>query len=121
MCLKYCVPLAAACFLGAVFVKANVFGLGMLSADTWLNKIGLAPNRAEFREGWVLELESDAESNDAESADEDGDSDEGDDEAGDRTARINESIDDSVDLRDQLPAESESMALAKLIVEKGEE
>ena len=123
MCLKYCVPLAAACFLGAVFVKANVFGLGMLSADTWLNKIGLSPNRAEFREGWVLELESEL---DGESADEDGDFDEEDsDEEDDRTAsvdgRVDDSVDLSVDLSDELPVESERIALANLIVEKGEE
>jgi NADH-quinone oxidoreductase subunit H len=59
VCLKYCVPLAAACFLGAVFVKANVFGMGAMSADTWLPMIGLPTDRVEVREGWVTEPEGD--------------------------------------------------------------
>lgn len=72
MCLKYCVPLAAACFLGAVLVKANVFGLGMLSVDAWIPL-----NRADVREGSLAneqpepatenETEAEAES-DAETA-----------------------------------------------------
>jgi NADH-quinone oxidoreductase subunit H len=55
MCLKYCVPLAAACFLGAVFVKAEIFGLGYLSVDAWLP--GLRSDRVEVREGWMTEVE----------------------------------------------------------------
>ncbi len=55
MCLKYCVPLAAACFLGAVFVKAEIFGLGYLSVDAWLP--GLRSDRLEVREGWMTEVE----------------------------------------------------------------
>jgi NADH-quinone oxidoreductase subunit H len=55
MCLKYCVPLAAACFLGAVFVKAEIFGLGYLSVDAWMP--GLRSDRVEVREGWMTEVE----------------------------------------------------------------
>lgn len=73
MCLKYCVPLSAACFLGAVFVKANVFGMGMMSADTWLPMLGLDPQRAEVREGWVLDEAASEEAATGQTADEETD------------------------------------------------
>lgn len=51
--------MAAACFLGAVFVKAEIFGLGYLSVDAWLP--GLRSDRVEVREGWMTEVEGEGE------------------------------------------------------------
>jgi NADH-quinone oxidoreductase subunit H len=48
-CLKYCVPLAAICFVGVLLIKVNFLGLfGLMSLDNWV-----AIPRAEIREGWA--------------------------------------------------------------------
>jgi NADH-quinone oxidoreductase subunit H len=51
-CLKYCVPLAAICFVGVLLIQVNFLGLfGLMSLDNWV-----AIPRAEIREGWASRL-----------------------------------------------------------------
>lgn len=51
-CLKYCVPLAAVCFVGVLLIQANVLNLfGMLSVDHWVDT-----GRTEVREGWAQRM-----------------------------------------------------------------
>lgn len=51
-CLKYCVPLAAACFLGAAFWTVNFPGL-TLSRVVMLDRIFPANTYGEIREDWL--------------------------------------------------------------------
>lgn len=53
-CLKYCMPLAAICFVGAVAWQSGVFGL--FEAPLWSpNDLLAEKHRGEYREHWVLE------------------------------------------------------------------
>lgn len=55
-CLKYCVPIAAVCFVGAMFWTVNhipfLNDLAPISVD------GQVQRRGDFREGWLTQLEA---------------------------------------------------------------
>lgn len=56
-CLKYCTPLAAVCFLGALGWQTGLFGLA--SGPLWSpNQLMAVKQRGEYRESWVLKAES---------------------------------------------------------------
>lgn len=55
-CLKYCTPLAAVCFVGALAWQTGLFGL--LNAPLWSpNDVFARQTRGEIRESWVLEAD----------------------------------------------------------------
>ena len=57
VCLKYCTPLAAICFIGALAWQTGL--LGLLDAPLWSpNELFARKHRGEYREHWVLDLEA---------------------------------------------------------------
>ncbi len=56
-CLKYCTPLAAVCFLGALGWQTGMFGLA--AGPLWSpNQLMAVKQRGEYRESWVLKAEA---------------------------------------------------------------
>lgn len=61
-CLKYCVPLAAICFVGVVFWQVGPSDSGSIP---FLNSLAPAAPRGAVRESWLLEKQPDAAASNA--------------------------------------------------------